>query len=321
MLAGLGLSGIPFAGMDVGGFAGNATVEMFSRWIQLGAFFPYFRSHTNVNTNSAEPWTFGEAVTEIARNFVGLRYRLLPYLYSCFYEATRNGMPVLRSLAINYSFDDRVYDVRYQNQFLFGPSILVLPYRGDARFGEAYLPNGKWYCLFTDAVESGGEEKILKLHFSRLPVFVKESSIIPMQSLVQSTAEVPEDILYLHVYHGGESSFFIYYEDDGETYGYKNGAFCRKMMSYDAKNKIICIGRQEGDFPSKFRLIKLILHGFTEKRWTVNGKRSSVVAESISFIEPISHFDPHESPNPRSSVNVFSLTIENESDEIVVGYE
>ena len=274
-----------------------------------------------MNTNAAEPWTFGEAVTEIARNFVGLRYRLLPYLYSCFYEATQSGMPVLRSLAIDYTFDSKVYDMRYQNQFLFGPSILILPYRGDARFGEAYFPPGRWYCLFTDEVEQGGEEKVLKLHFSRLPVFVKEGSIIPMQSLIQSTAEVPEDILYLHVYYGEENSLFVYYEDDGETYDYQNGTFYRREISYEANSKIICIGKSQGSFPSKFRLIKLILHGFSAKRWMVNGKGAPVVSESVSFIEPISHFDPHESPNPRISVEVFSLTFHNEPDDIVVAYE
>ncbi len=321
LLTGLGLSGVSFTGMDVGGFTDNASVELYARWIQLGAFFPYFRSHTNINTNSAEPWTFGEAVTEIARNFIGLRYRLLPYLYAAFYESTQNGLPVMRSLAINYAFEDKIFDPRYQNEFLCGSSILVCPFRGDAQFGEAYFPEGKWYDFFTDTVRNGGEEKILKLHFSRLPVYVKGSSIIPMQSLVQSTTEKPEDTLYLHIYRGEENHRFVYYEDDGESYDYQEGAFYKREMCYDAENKMIRLGKVEGHFTSKFQKIKLLLHGFTSEKWKVNGKRIQADTALVSFIEPISHFDPHETPNPRIEVRVWSYTIEHDRNEIMMNYE
>lgn len=320
LLNSLGLSGVAFSGMDVGGFTENATVELFARWIQLGAFFPYFRSHTNINTNAAEPWTFGEAVTEIARNFIGLRYRLLPYLYSCFYEATQNGMPVMRSLAIDYTFDDKVYDTRYQNEFLFGPSMLILPYRGDVNFGEAYFPEGKWYDLFTDTVQNGAEEKILKLHFSRLPVYVKESSIIPMQSLIQSTSEMPEDILYLHIYKGEINNRFTYYEDDGESYAYQNGNFYKREMSYEAKDSVIRFGKVEGHFNSKFKKIKLILHGFDVEKIWVNECEYKLDKEFVSLIKPISHFDPHVPPNPVVGADVLSCVIENDRAEMVIKY-
>ncbi|MQJ98202.1 glycoside hydrolase family 31, partial [Escherichia coli] len=74
LLNSLGVTGVSFSAMDIGGFTGNAPVGLFARWIQLGAFTPYFRNHTGVNTRSAEPWAFGEEVTEIARNFISLRY-------------------------------------------------------------------------------------------------------------------------------------------------------------------------------------------------------------------------------------------------------
>lgn len=321
LLNSLGLSGVAFTGMDVGGFTGNPTISLYARWIQLGAFIPYFRNHTAVNTKSAEPWTFGEEVTEIARNFISLRYRLLPYLYSGFYEATQNGMPVMRSLAIDYSFDDKVYDTRYQNEYLFGSAILVLPYEGDVQFGEAYFPKGKWYDFFTDEIQNGNEEKILKLNYSRLPVYIKQGSIIPMQSLIQTTAEMPKDTLYLHIYKGDVSDEFVYYEDDGESFKYQNGNYYKRTMQYDGANRTIRLNKVEGNFVSKFRNIKLVLHGFgANDKFSVNGKNLDFKKDFVSLITPISRFDPQGVSNPVVGTDVLSCTIANSNDEIDLKY-
>ncbi|MBI3234241.1 MAG: glycoside hydrolase family 31, partial [Bacteroidetes bacterium] len=124
----LGLSGFPYAGMDVGGFAGDASRDLFARWIQIGAFSPFFRGHTMVDSKDKEPWSHGEKDEEISRNFIQLRYNLMPYIYSTFYEATQNGMPVSRSLAFYHTYDNKIYDGNYQNQYYFGHGLLVAPY-------------------------------------------------------------------------------------------------------------------------------------------------------------------------------------------------
>lgn len=179
LLSSLGVSGVPFTGMDVGGFVGTASPELFARWMQIGAFNPYFRNHKALNSNSAEPWTFGETVLDISRNYVNLRYKLLPYLYSSFYEATQNGQPVDRTLAIDYTFDDKVYTNAYQNQYFFGESFMVAPFESDKDFGKIYFPDSKFYDLYTDALITGNQEKVVQLSVKKLPVYVKESSIIP----------------------------------------------------------------------------------------------------------------------------------------------
>ena len=92
LLTSLGLSGVPFTGMDIGGFTGNPTTSLYARWMELGAFIPYYRNHTAFNSKAAEPWTFGEDVLDITRNYISLRYQLLPYIYSGFYESTQNGL-------------------------------------------------------------------------------------------------------------------------------------------------------------------------------------------------------------------------------------
>ncbi len=98
LLSGLGLSGVPFTGVDVAGFIGTTTTPLYTRWMQLGAFFPYYRNHKELNTRSSEPWTYGEETLDNIKPSINLRYKLLPYLYSTFYEATQDGLPVVRSL-------------------------------------------------------------------------------------------------------------------------------------------------------------------------------------------------------------------------------
>ncbi|MBO9672104.1 MAG: DUF4968 domain-containing protein [Sphingobacteriaceae bacterium] len=282
LLCSLGLSGVPFTGMDVGGFTGNASAPLFARWMQIGAFNPYFRNHTSLNTKSAEPWTFGEEVLEISRNYISLRYKLLPYLYAGFFEASTTGNPLMRSLAIDYTFDSNIYNEKFQNQYLFGAAFLVAPFAGSDKFGTVYFPEGTWYDLYTGKVQQGKQEKIIELSLQKLPVYVKESSIIPMQSLVQYTAQKPTDTLSVHIYNGNKVKQFVYYEDDGESYDYEKGMFYKRTITFDPLRQVIEFGDTAGSFPSKFKTIKIIMHGF--------GNNNDV----YSFLPVVTAFDPEK---------------------------
>ncbi len=101
-LMNMGLSGVPFVGTDIGGFNGNASGELFARWMQFGVLSPFCRSHSMLDTAHHEPWSFGPQVEAICREFLRLRYRLLPYLYSLFWEAAQRGTPVLRPLLYHF---------------------------------------------------------------------------------------------------------------------------------------------------------------------------------------------------------------------------
>ena len=321
LLNSLGLSGVPFTGMDIGGFTGGASVPLYERWIQIGAFNPYFRSHTAVNTRSSEPWTYGEEALEIARNFISLRYKLMPYLYSTFYEATQDGLPVMRSLAINYTHDDNVYNTAFDNQYLFGSSFLVAPFAGGDAYGKVYFPAGKWYDLYNDEVQTGGQSKILELSSHKLPVFVKESSIVPMQSLVQSTAEQPTDTLFVHIYKGSINNTFVYYEDDGQSYDYENGAFYKRAINFNAAQSEITFNKVDGSLPSKFHNIKLVLHGFDGlSAIKLNGKQVELNDDFNAFINPVSRFDPQGSSNPVEGQKVKSVVFKNGNDKISISY-
>ncbi|RAJ85378.1 alpha-glucosidase [Chitinophaga dinghuensis] len=310
LLNSLGVSGFAFSGMDVGGFTGNPSVSLYTRWMQIGAFIPYFRNHTQVNTKSAEPWAFGEEALEISRNYINLRYHLLPYLYSKMYEATNSGMPVMRTLAIDNTFDNKVYDTRFQNEYLFGDAFLVAPFESTSNFGSIYFPAGKWYDLYTDTIRSGSQEVITALSTKALPVYVKGSSIIPMQSLVQSTSEQPTDTLSLHVYKGDDDHSFVYYEDDGESFDYEKGNYYQRRITYQPTVSKITLEEKTGNLDSKFHYVKLILHGFTSlQQVKVNGKPMSLQTAGYSFLSPISRFDPQGSHIAADSCQVAQMVI------------
>jgi alpha-glucosidase len=262
LLNSLGLSGVSFTGMDIGGFAGSPSIQLYSKWMQLGAFIPYFRNHSASDTKSAEPWTFGKDVLDVARNYINLRYQLMPYLYSTFYESTDNGIPVMRSLAINYTFDPKVLYPEFQNQYEFGNAFMVAPFEPNKDYGKVYFPEGTWYDLYSGTKENGKQEKIIELKNEKLPVYVKGGSIIPMQSLVQTTAELPTDTLSLHIYYGNTANSFVYYEDDGKSFDYQKGDYYKRAITFDPAKQTIALNAAEGKYESHFKYIRLILHGF-----------------------------------------------------------
>lgn len=269
-----GLSGVAFAGDDVGGFGGNATQALYDRWMSLGAFTPFFRVHSAINTLRSEPWSYGVAAQNIAKRFIDLRYHLLPYIYSAFYEATQTGMPVQRSLSIDYTTDSNVFNPQFENQYLFGPSLLVIPAKSTQAIVNAYLPKGNWYSFYNDKKFTGKKQVLTPSPLNKLPVFVKAGAIIPVQKLIQNTGENPGDTLEIHVYSGTGNTHYVYYEDDGTTYNYEKGAFFKRNIIYEGKDRKIILEKPEGTFPSKFKILRFVFHGFanTMKKIHVNGK-------------------------------------------------
>lgn len=297
----LGITGVPFAGYDIGGFAGEADSHLFARWISIGSFAPFFRAHSMINTRDSEPWAYGEEVEEISRNYINLRYKLMPYIYAAFKEASHNGMPVARSLAINYSHDDTIYKPAYENQYLFGDAIMVAPVASKVSLSKVYLPQGEWYDFYTDVPHNGKQEIIAECPIEKLPVYVKGSSIIPMQETTQSTSCNNNTVLQIHLYKGTEANTVTYYEDDGQTLAYTNGTFHKRDIAFNPKDNSFILQEVEGLYASQFKTIKVYFHGFSSealKNATVNGNVATTATENFRHIEPISNFDPmpmHES--------------------------
>ncbi len=262
LLNSMGLSGIPYVGMDIGGFMGNPSPELFIRWLSLGVYSPLFRNHTCIDYNYREPWLFGEANTVKIRAILEQRYRLLPHLYSAFYQAHQTGMPINRMLPIDYTFDDKAYSNKYQNQYIFGNGLLVCPVASTQNSTEVYLPGkSNWYRFSTDKIYAGGSNYFVESPLEDVPVFVKGGSIIPMQSTVQHTKEKGDGILYLHIYKGKETNVYTYYEDDGNTYDYEKGTYYKRDIVYNSP-ATLTLKAKEGSYNSKFKKVKVVLHGF-----------------------------------------------------------
>ncbi len=282
LLNSMGLSGVPFVGMDIGGFMGNPTPELFVRWMSLGAYTPFFRNHTAIDNNYREPWLFNDMNTARIKKILEQRYVLMPYLYSSFYQAHETGMPVNRMLAIDYTFDDRVYQSTYQNQFLFGCNMLVCPVASTQKILDVYLPgNTLWYRFSDNKKYEGNQPYYVASPLDDLPVFIKAGAIIPMQSVVQNTKEKGDGILYLHVWKGDKKTAFTYYEDDGETYQYEQGNYYKRNMLYDPLLDQLVIEKKEGSYSSRFNKVKIVLHGFDKFGGEVYDLKNEAIVISL----------------------------------------
>lgn len=273
----LGLSGVSFVGPDAGGFSKDPSPDLFVRWLSVGAYTPFFRNHTEINSRQQEPWVFGDNHTNASREIIKQRYRLLPYIYSAFYQAAKTGIPIARSLAIDYTFDNTIYDTRFQNQYMFGDNLLIAPASSTERIIKVYLPEGEWYRLSTDEFYTGGKEIFADCPITDLPVFVKAGSVITCQSDILHTGVKPGGILLLHIYKGKNNSSTIYYEDDRNSYDYENGSYYIRNINLSNNSGTVKISKTEGSYKSVFNKIQIVLHGYKNvKEINVNGAKTEV---------------------------------------------
>ncbi|MBX7182443.1 MAG: DUF5110 domain-containing protein [Bacteroidia bacterium] len=291
LLNSMGLSGIPFTGFDIGGFVGEPSPALFCKWLQLGVFTPMFRLHSMINTRDAEPWSFGEQVEEVSKNFINLRYRLLPYIYSSFKASSESGLPIVKSLAIDHAELAEIFLPEFEAQYYFGSAFLVCPVDSRQNFSKLFLPPGKWFELFNDTVLQGSQQLIWENHLRKYPVFVKAGSIVPMQKAVQHTGEHPGDILELHIYAGADGSF-DWFEDDGESLDYQNGSYNLFRFSWSDNQSLFSMEVLHQGFVSHFKKITLYLHGYAGNSCQFNAQTLHLQFQNYRFIEPISRFDP-----------------------------
>jgi alpha-glucosidase len=298
MLLNLGLSGFAMSGADVGGFAGTPQPDLLTRWIQLATFQPIDRNHTEKGSADQEPWVHGPEHENIRRRYIEERYRLLPYLYTTAEEMSRTGVPILRPLFLefpNATPDNHPLDLDAGGQFLFGPDLMVAPapYPDGLRPYLVQLPAGDWYDYWTGAkVSSASQLSTLEVKPSldTLPVYVREGAIIAMQSLVQSTMEVPQGPLILRVYPGKDCKGSVY-QDDGLSRKYLNGEFLRVQFTCEATtNSVkIHISAREGTFKPWWRQLRFEVYGMNlTSAYTVAGVEAALDSDHNRVIFAVS---------------------------------
>ncbi|MDY3784029.1 MAG: glycoside hydrolase family 31 protein [Candidatus Cryptobacteroides sp.] len=269
--AGLNFSfcGIPWWTMDIGGYVPekryiaackayekNATEsedldewrELYTRWFQFGAFTPIFRSHGQYPLR--EPWNIapeGHPAYESIRYYLGLRYRLMPYLYSLAGASYLDDEVLMRALVMEFP-DDRA-SRSISDEFMLGPSLLVAPVcQYKARSREVYLPEckGGWYNYY-DGCPCASGTILADAPYERIPLFVRAGSIIAEGPDCQSSSEGTPEELTLKVYSGADGQMKLY-EDRGEGKEYENGWYSIIPVSFCSSEGILKIGQRNGSF-------------------------------------------------------------------------
>ncbi len=221
MLMGLGLSGVAFTGVDIPGFIGRPSAELFARWTQLGTFYPLMRNHAAKPMPFQEPWRFGAKHLELAKAALERRYRLLPTLYSLMHEATESGLPVLRPLLMLDPADPEA--LRAFEQFLFGRDLLVAPITKPGHTKRlAWLPKGQWLewpnLERPGAVREGGQHIIAEGPLDTVPIWLRAGGAIALTRPAPHTTTANWEHLEWHI-HAGPDVRARLYEDEGDGYG------------------------------------------------------------------------------------------------------
>jgi alpha-glucosidase len=259
----LGLSGQPLSGCDIGGFAGGSgsvgsnaitNYELFTRWMHLGAFLPWYRNHYDgYGKGFQEPYNYGDPVPANCRKYVEMRYRMLQIFYDAMYQTTQTGLPIARALFLNFPNDAGlfqgypafagvngfVYTDPLSTQFMVGDSILIAPmldpHETDINTNQplanpttplrpVYLPNGpgaQWYAYQDNqapllAPVPGGSVFTYSAGLELVPIYIKAGAILPMRELEQFVGQLAQNPLTFNIYPGADSTYTLY-EDDGTS--------------------------------------------------------------------------------------------------------
>jgi len=264
-LLGMGLSGFPFVGVDIGGFAEAPTAELYTRWLQAGVFYPFMRTHTTFGTPDQEPWSYGVDHEAINRRAIELRYQLLPHIYNVMREASETGIPAMRPL-----FLEDPNDGGFDDEFLFGSDLLIAPVlRAGVTERGVYLPRGDWYNYWTGERHTGPKWINVPVTLASIPIFVRGGAFVFAQPVVQHTGEMPGQPLEVTLYPAGNSERWLY-EDAGNGREYLQGGFARRRFA--SRAGVIEISAPEGSYRPPSRELHLTVRGQTNvSRVTVNG--------------------------------------------------
>jgi len=261
----MAMSGFSFAGSDIGGFAEQPQGELFARWIQLGVFHAFCRVHSSGDHGDQEPWVFGSEITDIVRKFVEIRYQLLPYLYTSFWNHINHGTPILKSLVL-YDQEDVATHYR-SDEFIFGDSILVCPIlEPNSKGRRMYIPRGNWYNFWTDEVVEGGREVWVDADLDSMPIFIKEGAVIPKYPVQQYVDEKKFNEITLDVYFkiGTEKSQL--FDDAHDGYDYKKGRYSLRTFKVTGKkNELILQQHKQGKFDADYNNFNIIFHNLPFK--------------------------------------------------------
>ncbi len=281
------MSGFSFVGSDIGGFTEQPNGELYTRWIQLGVFHPFCRTHSSGDHGDQEPYSFDDNVTNIVRKFIEIRYQLLPYLYTAFWSYVNEGIPILNSLVLFNQEDTHTH--HRNDEFVFGKKILVCPIiEANAKGRRMYFPIGNWFNFWNNEVVKGGEEEWVDADIDSMPIFIKEGAIIPKYPIQQYVGEKIIEQLILDVYYklGKEKSQV--YEDANNGYDYTKGRYSLRNFNLVGKNESLTVQQfKSGKFITSYNTFKINLIGLPFTIEKVELDNEEIDVSNIDVKKPI----------------------------------
>ncbi|KAF3967748.1 hypothetical protein CMV_008277 [Castanea mollissima] len=276
MVLQLGLSGQPLSGPDIGGFVGNATPQLFGRWMGVSVMFPFCRGHSEADTIDHEPWSFGEECEEVCRLALKRRYRFLPHIYTLFFKAHTIGTPVAMP---TFFADPKDPNLRkLENSFLLGPILVyasTMPGQGLDKL-DCTLPKGTWLRFDFD-----------DLHPDLPALYLRGGSVIPLGLPHQHIGESkPSDDLTLLVAldeHGKAEGFL--FEDDGDGYEFTKGGYLLTHYVAELQSSVVTVrvSKTEGLWkrPKRRMHVQLLLgEGAMLDTWGMDGEVLQIMMPS-----------------------------------------
>lgn len=300
------MTGIPYWNADIGGFFLTRFPrklddpeyrELYTRWLEFGAFTPMMRSHgADAPREIYQFGTKGTRYYDAIEKYIHLRYKLLPYIYSSSWDVTANQSSMMRALVMDFPNDKNALDLN--DEYMFGKSLLISPVTNSmyskpsvtgrdtiqgedfstVKSKETYLPAGNdWFDFWTDEKLPGGNKVSKQTPLDIIPVYVKAGSVLPFGPAVQFAEEKKWDNLELKIYPAANGKFVLY-EDENDNYNYERGVYSTITFEWDDKKKTLTIGERKGSYPGMLtnRKFTLSIIGEQSKQVDYDGKKMVV---------------------------------------------
>jgi alpha-glucosidase (family GH31 glycosyl hydrolase) len=267
--------GEPHWSMDTGGFHGHPDPENYARWMEFAAFVPIMRVHGDLDQHR-QPWVYGPQAEADARAAIDLRYRLMPYMYAYERQAHDTGVGIVRPLF--WEFPDDVRDTaRITDEWMFGDDLLVAPIVQEGQeHSTIYLPPGEWFDYFRGKRYDGGKNIVYMVDphtWADMPLFVRAGAILPTENVEQYVGQHPVTRIYVDVFPTKAQTEFTYYDDDGITYAYEKGVFCKQQLTASDDGTVVHFNSAApaGTYVSPLREYEVKLHGISAQSVTIGG--------------------------------------------------
>jgi alpha-glucosidase len=287
----MAMSGVAFSGPDVGGFVGDAGRNLFVRWISVASFFPFFRLHSMIDSRDNEPWSYGELAEAIAGNYIRLRYKLLPTLYSSFKKSSLTGTPILKPYFWEKPFLE--FETAYQHQFFWCDQLLVIPAPSDQPAVKADLPSGEWFHLLTGEKIVGGKPAWLASDIDTLPVLVRSGSILITRNPGTHSMDPVIEEFQIHLFYGQGNSNLYVYDDDGLSISPSHEAYKEANVKFNFSSLQLEIETISGNKKLGFTSIYL-WHFPANAVVEFNNQKVHAEKGTWNWLEPLPNFDPFE---------------------------